>query len=964
MKDSLMRTGCLVKSCLELCSNQKKAASKLSLQESRFMILVYLVLLTVSISVFANSNQSIKPFSEEKSTTYTRWNLFASRDQINFQKKEASLVLKFLNEKVYSQIKNSLSEYEKNNYIDDIIFNDQDSNGVYSIQIVFVDSSVESFNFYRERDKKYVIDFWRDGESNKSISTNLSVKNKKESSTIDKLAEVSIIPVKKVKSDSVNLRQAQQKESVLNEVKIEDVVKDKELSKIVFDPNNPFFKSEEDKEKEDEKSKLAYRDFRYGATLIWDYEPIVPTYKPIVDLSNKTPEFFYQVPNRDPKKGESEAHLQLTINLYRQKKWGLMNKSIKLFEKKYGVKKEWELIEFLKANTMFRENIDSPNPEMFKNAISMISNLSEKSENYEMKKALYKFLLTYHMQRAEYLKSLQLAKSYYSSSRDNFDFEESVIPAEAMLYSLARLGQIDKISELAEEKNFKKVLNPQTIFAYQIYGSLKKGNVDDVIKLYEAKKNAIARPVHPVILYNTAEAYFRLGKFQEALTLFQEFKQVYSYELVASHALLRIALCSDLLDKNSNEVLDLYKKAIDYALDEKVNYEARIRYVAYRTVRKLDVSSEDLETRIFLEPSKTASQILDKNLQRLLQQVRLRSLIVDKKYKEALSYLTLIPMISMTKIESRVFDGDGAEIVYGIMSEFFKKAEYAQVIKTWKTYKDQYVVKVAQDPYLNFVVGTSYVKLGLYKGFDEQFSQFEKLKNEPSRTFPVWINRENKSNTQELLTELNLIKDLELKNNDLVKLGIIKLEKINPNFPRLDYYNGLISYQLKDYAKAVSFLEKFFSKQKQKTVYDQKELADLLKAYSDSIYELGQMDKYLKVSSAILNDTNKFGTENAYVQNIRERIAYLGVEIASSKRKDLGFDEVNKMTKRFMSQFEKSTYIIRVKFLQGQLLAENLKTNEARDLLSEIIEDKNASDHLKQLSRSELSLINLKEKTI
>ena len=87
-------------------------------------------------------------------------------------------------------------------------------------------------------------------------------------------------------------------------------------------------------------------------------------------------------------------------------------------------------------------------------------------------------------------------------------------------------------------------------------------------------------------MYNTAEAYFRLGKYQEAMSMFSDFAETYSHEFVAANANLRVALCSDLLDKNYNDTLALYKKAIDTAIDEKVNYEARIRYVAFRTVRK------------------------------------------------------------------------------------------------------------------------------------------------------------------------------------------------------------------------------------------------------------------------------------------------------------------------------------------------------------------------------------------
>lgn len=84
-----------------------------------------------------------------------------------------------------------------------------------------------------------------------------------------------------------------------------------------------------------------------------------------------------------------------------------MYKSMKLFETKYGAKTEWELTEFIKANAILRENVDAPNPELFKNALSMLINLSEKTENYELKKGIYKYLLSYYIERNESLKILQ-----------------------------------------------------------------------------------------------------------------------------------------------------------------------------------------------------------------------------------------------------------------------------------------------------------------------------------------------------------------------------------------------------------------------------------------------------------------------------------------------------------------------------------------------------------------------------
>jgi TolA-binding protein len=417
------------------------------------------------------------------------------------------------------------------------------------------------------------------------------------------------------------------------------------------------------------------------------------------------------------------------------------------------------------------------------------------------------------------------------------------------------------------------------------------------------------------------------------------------------------------MDKNYDETLALYKKSIDTSVDGQVSYEARVRYVAFRSVRKKVLDDRDQEIRIFLEQDKNATSP-DKNLTKLLQQVRLRTLIVDGKFKEALAYLSLLPTISMAKIDARIFQGDGAEIIYGIISDFYKKSEYSQVIKAWQTYKDTYVDKVAMDPYMNFVVGASYVKLGLYKGFDEVFAAFERLKDTPNRTFPIWVDRNQELKASDLLAELVIVKDIKLKNWDLASKNIESFEIRIPSYNKTNYYKGLISFNRKDYKGAITNLENFFSKQDQRIIYDPSDVADMIRAYTDSIYELGQTDKFLKVSGAILNDTNSFGTDNAYIQNVRERIAYLGIEITAGKGTTTNYMLFEKMISDFKKRHPKSVYTGRVNYILGQSLVANQKIKEGREIFTNLVNDKTTSEYLKELAKSELSLMNLKERTL
>ena len=619
-----MRTGCLI----------KMIPQNLFVRLSGFFMAIF-ILFFLSLNISKAENH----IDQEKTSTYLRWNLFSGRDQLQFTKKGLIVSIKTLNESLYKTLKEEAQTLKiDDSYISKISFIENEmSKNVQSIEVELKNDSVEMFSFYREREKKYVIDFWIDGDSVSLAKAAVQRPVDIEKPVEDVVETVKPVITKKPKK-LVKIQESIQDEKILDKIK-----NDKILSTLIVDPNQKHGKSELELQSEEAESKKAYRDFRYGATYIWDYDPIAPSYRTTVNLQTKIPEVFYPIANRTIKKSEKEAHLQLTINLYRKKKWGLMYKSMKLYQQKYGATSEWELIEFLKINAILRENLENPQPDLFRTAFSMLNNLVEKTENYELKKAINKYLLSYYMEKGEHLKILQLSKSYYAATRDNFDFEESAIPAEAMLNSLAKLGQIEKIQELSEEKTIKKILPKETLLAYQSYGLLRAGNLEALIALYEKNKVSLTKSPNPVILYNTAEAYFRLGQFQAAMNYYQKFIKDFSHEFVASNATLRIALCSDLLDNNNDDTIELYKKAIDQSLDSNVSFEARIRYVGMRSVRKKLLTDRDREIRIFLEQDKNSNQgTPDKNLARLLQQVRLRTLIVDDKYRDALSYLSFI----------------------------------------------------------------------------------------------------------------------------------------------------------------------------------------------------------------------------------------------------------------------------------------------------------------------------------
>ncbi|WP_172867709.1 tetratricopeptide repeat protein [Halobacteriovorax marinus] len=856
---------------------------------------------------------------QEKGSTHLRWNIFAPKDLVQIHKNKDTVQFKTLNTELYIKLEQAIKEIDPDGkYITSIkTVGPSEMSNSSKVEVKLKSENVELFSFYKDRDKKLVVDFWTEESSESAPVANVS---KPVAKPVKKAAKKKVVAAKPAKNV------------------------------IVQKSVNP-------------KMNSPYRDFRYGASFIWDYSPLAPTLKKIINLDRKTPEYFYKVGNRDVSKSEAQAHMQLTINLFRKKKWGLMYKSIKLFNKKYGEETEFDTNEFMKANAILRENFSKGNTEPVKMSISMFENILLKSKNYELRSGIYKYLIPYYIQANDHIKSLELTKKYYVDSKENHDYEESNFAAEGILYNLAKLKQIDKVQELLKEKTIQKILPKQVMLAYEMYTYLSLEESEKVIKLYEANEKSLVKPVHPVILYNVAEAYFRNSNYSKAAKVYDDFIKDYSFHSKSSEARIRIAQCWEIQEKNFDETIELYKNAINRSQNSEIGFEARIRYVALRNLRKKKVDDSDREVKVFLT-SGIDNVRIESDLKKLLWQVRLRTFIVEKKYDEALAYLNALPLKSMIPTDRRVFESDGAEIVYGVIEKSFEEGIYANVIKAWDIYKDQYVDKVANDPQMNFLVANAYIRLGLMDGFDELYEKFSKSKYDISKTFPIWVERKNSADTKTLLSELQVIRNLKLKNWSVVGKELNTLRNEKASIDKLEYYQGLLSYHTGDWKKGADSFEKFLSSGKDSSITDPKEIAELVKAYTDCLYELGDTKKYQKVASALLSDTRGLKKKNEYMDSVREKVSYLNIELLAGDEKDASFMLMESKIKRFKEEFSKSIYLGRVNYLLGLALLNNKKNEEGREILEKLISEDGIDEHIKNLARSELSMLKIKERTL
>lgn len=894
---------------------------------SALILTVWMASLVLSTSVLADI------VNQENLKTHLRWNLLVPRDQFFIVKRGQTLFIETVNLELYESLSKEIAKLRGyGQYVDKIHYSKEDFPAKpATVAVTLKDSSVELFSFYRDADKKYILDFW--------INEDLLPEKKtayREPLPVPAVAQSVKAPTPKKTSSQNNL--LTKKSSLLTDIEIEK--SDNATHQV----------------------NAGFRDFRYGASLLWDYEPMIPQLERDINLQAKTPDVLYPIEDRTALDDPKEAHMQLSINFYREQKWGLMNKSITLYSKKYGRDSNFVLNEFLKANALIKENISKPNRGITQSAMVILANLKDMTSEYPLKSAILRYLIQYNVNMRDHVRSLELAKELYVEARGDFDQAMVIQSALTILHSLAELRQVDKIEEfLKENKKIESILPPQMSLAYLTFAMLSKGETKDLIKRVHSVEKSLAKPVHPAILYNLAESLFRQAEYESAIKVYDEFIAGYSYLLQAPHARLRLATAYELLDRPADETLLLYKNAIDRSTSPEIRYEAKLRYVAMNVVRKLKPSKADRESEVFLEQSPDETKALTQELKKLLWLVRLRLFISTGEYDKALAYLTSIPLDAFRPAERRMFEGDGAEIVYGIIQDSYHKEDYAKAVKIWETYKDKYETKVAGNIYMNFVVCDSFIKLGLYKSYDRALAAFKSVQKEEARTFPLWVDRSKTTDINQMIEELDLIKLMAEAKWPLAeaKLATFPVSlRDSLNYP---FYRGMVQFKQNKYSEAVLEFEKVLVKQNPKNRLTPRQTADLLMGYVESLYQLKDQNRFKTVVRALNEDIKE--SKSAPILNISERINYLLIESYAGESNP-EWKELEMMTKAFREKYQKSPYTARISYLYGLSLIKNAKVPEGREVFTLLTNDKDVPSHIKEMCRSELATIELIEKKL
>jgi len=872
---------------------------------------------------------------EEAFDTHLRWNVTTGKEAVQIRKSEGVVEINTLDAELFNTIKKDLSPIAANlsasKYFKGITFSGLNETNPYaSIKVSLASNDVELFNFYRDREGKHVLDFWIQKDAITTTKAAISKKIEEAPAT------------EPVTSDEA--------------IKISEVAKPVVAKKVETPKVIKQVKNVEKKHTEES----AFRDFRYGAAFFWDYPSIIPDFKNLIDLTRKTPELFYPVSDREYKKNEQESHMQTTINLYKAKKWGLMNKSIKLYLQKYGEDADFDTNEYLKANALIREQFTKGETAPLKIAFNMLERILEKSKNYDLQKAIYKYLINYYVAEKHFVKGLDLAKRFYVTSKEQFDIEESSVAAEVILHCIASLNQTEILEKVVAEKTIQKLVSSQNIYAYKSHTLLANNRTEQLIKEYRENKKSLGTDPHPAVIFNVAEAFFREGQYKEAREMFEMFVTKFSWHGHAEHARLRTAQLSELMGDDPEKTVALYEDAINRTQTFEMQYEAKLRYVALHTVRRTHPSAKELETRYFLELPKDKG-IENADLRKLLWLVRLRTLIVDHKFEDALAYITALPLDTMNSVEKRVFEGDATEVIYGLIMEKYQHAQFANVVELWDIYKDRFVDKVAADPAFGYVVAKSCLELGMFEGFEKVYATFVNAKSAPVKSYPIWLERTVTGSVDEIVAELYIVKNLKLKNWNEAKKALADLVKAKPDNANIGLFEGIIKYNDGDFKKAAASFEEFLSNSDSTKLTSDNEVAQIVNMYIESVFSTNDLEKFMKVSDALLKDTDVVNNNNLMMSKIREKMCYYRVELLfSSNRSESIQNEVNS----FRVKYAKSEYSGRMNYILGVTLFRNDQLGEAEKLFKAIIDASESADYLKELARTEISLIRIKQKQI
>ena len=856
-------------------------------------------------------------FKEEYKTGHLRWQIHIHKDDIELHKNKNSFQLRLSNLTKYN---NLIQQIQANSNAEDYIQNIIYDKSKFPADKLFINTylkkNIELFSFYRNKEELLVIDLWL--EDNQEVSS----------------------------SKVHNLNKSNVQVTKINKTK---KVKEKSQSKL--EKNNNSKKTARSKRN---KYNKEIRDYRYGANIIWNYSPYIPNFKSQLDVNNKTVEYLF---SSDILLDEENSYQKLIYKLYKEKKYGLMSKSISIYEKDNGnIQSEaFVFFEYLKANSMLRLNMDEKQRAINKSALTILENIIELSTNYDLKKSIYIYLIETKKKEKNNIESLKLSKRLFLLARKDFDKQIERLAIEYILHDLSMMGQLDKLSDFIHDPISGSITNQQLYFSYQSYLFLRKKKAKQLIKEFEKQYKGIKEELLPTILFNVAEAYFQVSDYDQSLKYFDQFAKLYSYDKHASKALIRLALIYDLKNENFEKVKKLYIRAMNKASTLKTRIESKLRYVGHAYNRVVDTKKQNEEDLLFMQLEEQEKKHIDDNLKNLMWHVRLRSFLAQKKYKNALIYFNTLDVNGINPKWKNIYELDASEIIFGLSHQYYKTGQYSKVVKQWEYFRNSFLKRSAFDPHYLSLVSNSYLRLNLIENINDLIELVKNNKDFPTKEYPLWIDRRKLKIEKINYNELVLEKYIREKNYDLANSFMNQIHK-----NKLKFYKAKLNFLKGNYKEANSIISEIILDANQRSLLSDEKQVDLNYMFVMGHYFIGSESKFITLANAYLKDIQV--KEIFQKSNETESIRYYLTE--TEYRYNKNYDLVRDLVSGVVTHFPNSTYLPRLNYILANIDLEENKLSLAKEKLEELIKNESTPDYLREMAKTDLTSMMLQNYSI
>lgn len=639
----------------------------------------------------------------------------------------------------------------------------------------------------------------------------------------------------------------------------------------------------------------------------------------------------------DPK----EKHLQIIINFLHGKKWQEAYRGMSLYNEKYGEDSNSSYLLYLKAYALIEQAASKGTAE--KEVVSFASNYLKqsykKNNTFSFKQNIFSVLKGIYQAENKNSELRELARIFYIDAEKNLNSEASQEALKTLFISLSQESAYDKMIKLLESSEISSSFNQSLRLVFLSEAYLAQGEYQKVINLYEKHKNSFSDTPHYAYTYNTAEAYFNNHHYQKALNLYQEI----TYPEIQDQVSLRKAFIFS-LNNQTEKAISLYHK-LSNSEDFNISFESNLRLTLL-----LDESEDKLSSYFSYKPEN--KNLIKENLKYLLWQTRLRLFIKNKKYSQALSYGTSLPLNKVPKGISHSFKKDLSEILFLAMQDKFSSENYSELISLWENYKnfqDSEGIFPSQ-----FLLLKSFLKLGQK---DKGSDYLKKITASVSFAQEFWwLDRNYKTHpalVQALDQEYEVIESINRGKWKKSLKKIANLEKKVADHPKLSFYKGLISFYQQDYPQAEDKLEEalinhfpFLLKAEQK---------DLIQAYLTSLVEQKKNKKFLiAMEPFCLNGAKMRLLDRRFAEAMSYRYLKAAVnnENYSEKKQE-------KILLNFKENFKKSGYTSEVNYLLGLNYIKAGMEERGKDILEQLTRKEDVPEEIQGLARSKIISLTL-----